>query len=227
MTYIDFYINDICIDNALNVPYWDFPAPTTLDQIELQSPNGNTLYGSSYQKTIAYSASDSTYFPGNKEPFDTTWPQQREPFNIQIGDEIRFENRESAFFTVTEVVAPQDTANFKLRLTLDREISPSINKDFFLIRRYVRDTSILLINSEFPYPGTPGPTQKFVINTGTYISGSPFQPATGSYVNVPAEPLSKKQLTTSAIIFPEFPTAGIQNEPDAIIEQLRNNKLID
>jgi hypothetical protein len=216
------------VDNALNVPYWDFPATTTLNQIELQSPNGNTLYGSSYQKTIAYSASDSTYFPGNKEPFDTSWPQQREPFNIQVGDEIRFENRESAFFTVTEVVAPQDTANFKLRLTLDREISPSINKDFFLIRRYVRDTSIIIINTEFPYPGTPGPTQKFVINTGTYISGSnTFQPATGSYVNVPSEPLSKKQLTTSAILFPEFPTAGIQNEPDAIIEQLRNNKLID
>ena len=214
------------IDNALNVPYWDFPTPTTLNQIELQSPNGNTLYGSSYQKTIAYSASDSTYFPGNKEPFDTAWPQQREPFNIQIGDEIRFENRESAFFTVTKVVAPQDTANFRLILTLDRDVSPSINKDFFLIRRYVRDTSIIIINTEFPYPGTPGPTQKFVINTGIY-SGSGFQPATGSYVNVPSEPLSKKQLTTSAILFPEYPTAGIQNEPDLIIEQLRNNKLID
>ena len=214
------------VDNALNVPYWDFPTTTTLNEIELQSPNGNTLYGSSYQKTIAYSASDSTYFPGNKEPFDTAWPQQREPFNVQVGDEIRFENRESAFFTVTEVIAPQDTANFKLRLILDREISPSINKDFFLIRRYVRDTSIIIINTEFPYPGTPGPTQKFVINTGIY-SGSGFQPATGSYVNVPSEPLSKKQLTTSAVIFPEFPTAGIQNEPDVIIEQLRNNKLID
>ena len=59
------------VDNALNVPYWDFPTTTTLNEIELQSPNGNTLYGSSYQKTIAYSASDSTYFPGNKEPFDT------------------------------------------------------------------------------------------------------------------------------------------------------------
>ena len=69
-----------------------------------------------------------------------------------------------------------------------------------------------------------------MINTGTYISGSggaSFQPATGSYVNVPSEPLSKKQLTTSAILFPEYPTAGIQNEPDLIIEQLRNNKLID
>ena len=114
------------VDNALNVPYWDFPTTTTLNEIELQSPNGNTLYGSSYQKTIAYSASDSTYFPGNKEPFDTAWPQQREPFNVQVGDEIRFENRESAFFTVTEVIAPQDTANFKLRLIILREISPSI-----------------------------------------------------------------------------------------------------
>lgn len=215
------------IDNALNVPYWAFPSPTTTNVIELQSPNGNALYETSYQKTLPYSASNSTFFPGNKEPFDTTWPQQREPFNIVVGDEIRFENRESAFYTVTEVVAPQDTANFKLKLTLDRDVPPSINKDFFLIRRYVRDTSIIIINTEFPYPGTPGPTQKFVINTGLYSASGDFQPATGSYVNVPSEPLSKKQLTTSAILFPEFPTAGIQNEPDAIIEQLRNNKLID
>tara|TARA_R100000541_G_scaffold13205_1_gene22058 strand:+ start:1985 stop:6103 length:4119 start_codon:yes stop_codon:yes gene_type:complete len=282
------------VDNALNVPYWDYPSsPTTSNNlvvtnstllvlatvnnaikpgmivtggtstgdavinsisadgftltlsevqtiaanssltysteaiIELQSSNGNALYGNSFQKTIPYSASDSTFFPGNKEPFDTTWPQQREPFNIEVGDEIRFENTERKYYTIIEVIAPQNNQPAgKLRLVCDRKIDPSINKDFFLIRRYVRDTSILLINSEFPYPGTPGPTQKFVINTGTY-SGSDFQPATGSYVNVPSEPLSKKQLTTSAIIFPEYPTAGIQNEPDVIIEQLRNNKLID
>tara|TARA_R110000737_G_scaffold124253_3_gene156475 strand:+ start:1423 stop:5289 length:3867 start_codon:yes stop_codon:yes gene_type:complete len=222
------------VDNALNSPFWEFSesnSTAVTNTIELQSSNGNALYGPvQYQKTLPYSASDSTFFPGNKEPFDTTWPQQREPFVVNLGDEIRFENSEDKTYSVTQVISPADnesqTGQFKLKLVLDRNISPSYNKDFFLLRRFVRDPSILLFDTEFPYPGTPGPTQKFVINTGIY-SGSGFQPATGSYVNVPSEPLSKKQLTTSAIIFPEFPTLGIQNEPDLIIEQLRNNKLID
>ena len=65
---------------------------------------------------------------------------------------------------------------------------------------------------------------------GTMIRFTPtssFLPATGSFVELPPEPLSKAQLTTTAIIFPEFPTEDINNEPDLLIEALRNNKLID
>ena len=66
-----------------------------LNQIELLSQNGNDLYGNSIQRTLAYSASVSAYFPGNQEPIDTTWPQQRLAWSVEPGDEIRFENNES------------------------------------------------------------------------------------------------------------------------------------
>ena len=234
-------------DNALNVPYWYFPhtdiTGSALDPsdpdyykiIHLSSSNGNNLYGQGLQRTLPYSASTNTFFPGNKEPIDTTWPQQRLAWTVEPGDEIRFENNESQTYKVESVTAPFDTAtlqtkggepNNELRLVMDREIDPSVNKDFFLLRRYVADGSTLLFDLEFPYPGTAGNREQFVISTGQ--SGSQgYYPASGSFVQVPPEPLKKTQLTTTAIIFPQFPTADINNEPDLLLESLRNNKLIN
>ena len=123
----------------------------------------------------------------------------------------------------------------QLRIELDQPVV-GVNLDFFLIRRFVPDASTLIFQTEFPYPGPPGNRTRFITNTGEYISGSigpsgastsSFLPATGSFVELPPEPLSKAQLTTTAIIFPEFPTEDINNEPDLLIEALRNNKLID
>jgi hypothetical protein len=39
-------------------------------------------------------------------------------------------------------------------------------------------------------------------------------------------PLSKKDNTPSGILFPEFPTALIELEPDKVITDLRDKKLI-
>jgi hypothetical protein len=229
-------------DNALNVPYWYFPHtnitgglidPTGSDYykiIQLSSSNGNALYGKGIQKTLPYSASVNTFFPGNFEPIDTTWPQQRLAWSVEPGDEIRFENNEEQTYKVESVSPPFDTQTLQgqnqLRLVLDNPVDPSVNKDFFLIRRYVGDGSTLIFDTEFPYPGTAGNRKEFIINPGIY-SGSGFQPATGSFVQVPPEALKKTQLTTTAIVFPQFPTADINNEPDLLLEALRNNKLIN
>lgn len=229
-------------DNALNVPYWYFPHtditgsalnPTDPDYfkiIQLSSSNGNALYGKGIQKTLPYSASVNTFFPGNFEPIDTTWPQQRLVWSVEPGDEIRFENNEEQTYKVESVSPPFDTQTLQgenqLRLVLNKTVDPSVNKDFFLIRRYVGDGSTLIFDTEFPYPGTAGNRKEFIINPGAY-SGSGFQPATGSFVQVPPDPLKKTQLTTTAIIFPQFPTGDINNEPDLLLEALRNNKLIN
>jgi hypothetical protein len=113
----------------------------------------------------------------------------------------------------------------QLRIELDQPVV-GVNLDFFLIRRFVPDASTLIFQTEFPYPGPPGNRTRFITSPGQ--SGSQgYYPASGSFVELPPEPLSKSQLTTTAIIFPEFPTEDINNEPDLLIEALRNNKLID
>ena len=47
----------------------------------------------------------------------------------------------------------------------------------------------------------------------------------GSYVTS-IKPLAKKDNTPTGILFPEFPTAEINLNPDEVITQLRDNKLI-
>ena len=235
-------------DNALNAPFWYFPFTditgssitssteftngdiSGLNIIHLSSSNGNNLYGGSVQRTLAYSGSTSGYFPGNLEPIDTAWPQQRLPFTIQPGDEIRFENVESQAYKIIGVTDPGEnealssqggTPLYQLRLEVDRDIDASINKDFFLIRRYVDDASTILIENEFPYPGVTGNRSEY--NKNLQVSGS----TVAGYQAIPPEPLSKKQLTTSAIVFPVFPTSDINTQPDLLLDALRNNKLID
>ena len=47
---------------------------------------------------------------------------------------------------------------------MNKAIDPSVNKDFFLLRRYVDDGSTLnYLILEFPYPGTAGNREQFVI----------------------------------------------------------------
>ena len=246
-------------DNAWNVPYWYYAGTDVTGSalsedddnyfsiLHLSSSNANDLYGTSIQRTLPYSASLNTFFPGNLEPEDTAWPQQRLQWSLQVGDEIRFENNESTTRKIISVTPPAENQALQkvsnssnmpkgqLRIELDQPVV-GVNLDFFLIRRFVPDASTLIFQTEFPYPGPPGNRTRFITNTGEYISGSigpsgaptsSFLPATGSFVELPPEPLSKAQLTTTAIIFPEFPTEDINNEPDLLIEALRNNKLID
>ena len=246
-------------DNAWNVPYWYYAGTDVTGSalsedddnyfsiLHLSSSNANDLYGTSIQRTLPYSASLNTFFPGNLEPEDTAWPQQRLQWSLQVGDEIRFENNESTTRKIISVTPPAENQALQkvsnssnmpkgqLRIELDQPVV-GVNLDFFLIRRFVPDASTLIFQTEFPYPGPPGNRTRFITNTGEYISGSigpsgaptsSFLPATGSFVELPPEPLSKAQLTTTAIIFPEFPTEDINNEPDLLIESLRNNKLID
>ena len=62
-----------------------------------------------------------------------------------------------------------------------------------------------------------------VYNKNTQLSGS----TSASYQSIPPEKLTKKQLTTSAIVFPVYPTEDINTQPDLLLDALRNNKLID
>jgi len=231
------------IDGALNAPYWAFSqsAGTDVrDHIQLQSPNGNTSYGGEYyQQYIPYTASENPQFPGGFEPIDTAIPAYNIPWTVQVGDEIKFQNSEINVYTVLNVLPPQDTADNKLVLTLDRAVPASLNKDFFILRRYRYSPNTVIINSLFPYGGLRT-EQRFVEadNISTIFSASSTEVTSGfasssisttaqsgSYVTTVA-PLQKKDNTPTGILFPEYPTALIELEPDKVITDLRDKKLI-
>ncbi len=244
------------IDGALNAPYWAFSQSAgsdVRDHIQLQSPNGNVSYGGEYyQQYIPYTASENPQFPGGIEPVDTSIPAYNIPWTVQVGDEIKFQNSEIQVYTVQAVLPPQDTTDNKLVLALDRPVPASINKDFFILRRFRYSPNTVVLNSLFPYGGlktdavtlddtlTNSVTHFYDGQNGQNPPDGVVTSATGSYytssmaeqstINARIEfierPLAKKDNTPTGILLPEFPTATIEIDPDKVITDLRDKKLI-
>jgi hypothetical protein len=224
------------VDGALNAPYWDYYGGDQ-DILELQSPNGNVTYGGEYYQTyLPYTASVNPQFPGGYEPIDSSIPAFNIPWVLYEGDEIRFQNSEALVYKILEVITPENSGNDKLRIKLSDVVPATVNKDFFLIRRYIPSNNTILISTLFPY-GSLKTEQRFVESNNilTENSGSTTElwpsssiaiaEQSGSYVTSVA-PLSKKDNTPSGLLLPEFPTKIIDVSTDEIIKQLRDNKLL-
>lgn len=221
--------------------------------LELQSETANQLYNETttgniyFMGTLPYTASSNPLFPGGQEPSDTTFPELGIPFQIMVGDEIRFLNSEDQVYTIITVTPPSDTNNRKLRVTVEsdaallltpgEEIIPSsTNLDFFLFRRTIFSPNTIYIDRPFPY-GTLPTIKKFVDSTNQSFSDTPAfagssyptqatSQGSGSFIEY-TDILRKSDNTPAGILFPEYPTALIDLTPDEILKNLRDNKLIE
>ena len=96
-------------------------------------------------------------FSTGKEPEFLGFQPTRYDWSVESGDEIRFNNDESLVYKVIEIFPPisqpiiGDEKIGRLKLILDREISPNANLNFFLIRRYVVDKGNVIIDIPKPY----------------------------------------------------------------------------
>ena len=207
-------------------------------------PFGNDYYNSGRsQQSLNYLPGPSSRFPGGFEPEDTVIPNFNIPWTVEVGDQIRFINDESQVFNVLGVKTPEERENNdrQLLLLLDRSVDPSINKDFFLLRRWRFEPSSIIINQTFPYAELPikrefipSQNQDLVYGTDTGQPPTP-QNATGSFTTqeqsgsiiTTYSPLLKKNNTPSGFLFPNFPIKEIELTPDEALIQLRDNKLID
>ena len=246
---------DGTIDNALNGPYWEFPLDDAEEkiksQIQLVSPNGNASYDQGYiQGYIPYTSSANGRFPGGFEPADTNFPNFNIEWKVEKNDEIRFENNELSTYKIIDVIPPGENitdSGAKLKLILDRPVSPSIQKDFFLIRRYVEADNVIIIDKLFPYGGLAIKKESFLGSTidnfeyegsrnitpddedaeeksGKIIMGN-TTPKT--FTREVYSPLLKKDNTPSGVLFPEFAIKEIDFNTDEVIRDLRDKKLIE
>ena len=246
--------DDGTVDNALNAPYWVFPTEggeNIRDQIELVDPNGNASYGQGYiQGFIPYTASESGRFPGGFEPADANLPNFNTPWELYKNDEIRFENNEQLLYKILQVIPPSENITdegARLRLVLDAQIPPSVEKDFFLIRRFVEADNIVIIDKLFPYGGLAikkqsviGQKQDSFRYTGSRNlnpDDEDSEPTEGEitegstvpnvYTTEVYSPLLKKDNTPSGVLFPEFAVKEIDFNTDEVIRDLRDKKLIE
>jgi len=77
-------------------------------------------------------------------------------FEPQEQDEIRFEGTENQSYVITQVSQSMRMGYNALTLVLDKDITPNVNTDYFLLRRYVDDPSNIIIDVDKPSGGTSG-----------------------------------------------------------------------
>jgi hypothetical protein len=73
------------------------------------------------------------------------------PFNPQIGDEIRFQGVETLAFQIINITA---SISGQYQLILNKEIPSGTNLNYFLIRRYVDDPSSIILDVDKPAGAT-------------------------------------------------------------------------
>jgi len=229
------------------IPF-DMEPSASQTTLTLVSNVGNSSYGTGdIMGELNYTASANERFPGGLEPADSAFPFTGIPWSVirpgdiftpggSSYDEIRFENNESFSYKILNYLTPKENSG-KLQITLDGVAERSVNIDFFLLRRYVYSPNTILINREFPYGSLPV-TKEFIPSTnvdlvneanktGDLATGSlSTSSQSGSIVTI-YKPLTKADNTPSGIIFPEFPTELIDLNPDEVIINLRDKKLIE
>lgn len=246
------------VDNALNAPYWTFatdpndPSSTLRNTLELVDVNGNSAYGQGYiQGFIPYTASESGRFPGGLEPSDANFPNFNVEFNLQVNDEIRFENNETFTYKILNVIPPNENITddgARLQIKVDGNIPSSVEKDFFLIRRYVEADNIVIIDKLFPYGGLAIKKETVIgenIDQFQYTHSQDINPddpdnpdvvegtkTIGNMVPQPYTkevyaPLTKRDNTPSGVLFPEYAIKEIDFNTDEVIRELRDKKLIE
>ena len=169
--------------NGAPGPYWR-RVPNTTDMLYMSSSvlnqaygifdeEGNNTNGKYYvQAKLDYNGDTNIVFPNTIEPNFIEFDPIQDPWSLQIGDEIRFENNENLTYTITSlngrqaVIPPSNpdstSVNDKLQIVVsppfeftgsDGSIStlePS-NFDFFVVRRYKENRNFIILNQQTPY----------------------------------------------------------------------------
>jgi hypothetical protein len=154
-------------DNTANAPFWVFTGSAggensvlSTNILVMSSSNFNEAYGSdSFQGNLPYDPGASEYFPGGSEPIDTQFPSILYPLEFAIGDEIRFINNENYSYRINKITPPQENVEGdnkgRLKIELDGNVPQNIDKNFFLVRRYIPSANSMIIDSQYPYSTPP------------------------------------------------------------------------
>jgi hypothetical protein len=150
-------------DYTGSAPYWVFTGSAggatdiiSSSVLVMSSSNINEAYGNdSFQGKLEYTPGATPNFPGGVEPAGTQFPEVSYPLVLYPGDEIRFGNNENYSYRIKKVIPPQENVEgdgkSRLKVELDGNVPASINKDFFLVRRYIPNANSMLLDAQFPY----------------------------------------------------------------------------
>ena len=208
-------------ENTASAPYWvfanDLPpsavpsTDTSTKYLYMSASLINEAYGGDFsQGELPYNPGPYIGFPGNQEPKSSKIGEVVSSVFIQENDEIRFGNNENYSYKIVKVWAPQENVMDddigRVKIELDRPLPGSdatnggasaLNKDFFLLRRYVPNANSVFLEMPYPYSlstvsasfeETQTPNGQLLRNPQELLGSIITQPTAspvGSYTNVP------------------------------------------
>jgi len=169
--------------NGAPGPFWR-RVPNTTDMLYMSSSilnqaygtfdeEGNNTNGKYYvQAKLNYKGDTNVIFPNTTEPDFIEFDPVQDPWSLQIGDEIRFENKENLTYTITSlngrqaVIPPSNPEGNAVSDKLQIVVSPPFeftgsdgsidivepsNFDFFVVRRYKENRNFIILDQQTPY----------------------------------------------------------------------------
>ena len=167
--------------------------------------NGKNTNGQYYvQAKLPYEGDSNVVFPSTQEPDFIDFDAVQDPWSLEIGDEIRFENNENKVFTITSLDGRQaikipgdvtsENISEKLQVVVTPQLPSTFNGDFFVVRRYKENRNFVILDQQTPYGF----------------------PTTGSL-----EPSS-----SPGILLPEHRIEKYDRNPDEVLKELIEKRII-
>ncbi len=222
-------LSENAVKNQASSPFWrrypnDPITPTTLtpDILYMSSSILNEIYSSSYyQAHLPYVGAISTDFPLTVEPSFIEFDPVTDPWKLEEGDEIRFENNEKLTFTITKIFpfAKDNIDSNNISEKLKVQVYPPFeytgsdgniivnlptNFDFFVVRRYKENRNFIILNQQMPY--------------GIISTGKGEIAFSGEDASVGIEPVNPA--SSPGILLPQYRTGKFNVNPDLILKDL-------
>lgn len=195
--------------------FWSFYSGS-LNKIKLDSVGGNLSYLSGsefYQSFIPYNLSSNSRFVGGSEPEGTQFPQIKDPWKLYPGDEIRFENNENKSYVITNVDNSQlSGSNFTVSGNEYVRVSGNQGTGSLILELDKNISSETNLNF-------------FLIRRYKESRNNITINKTFPYSNIVLS--SSLAPTTTGFIFPKYPVDKIANNPDKIIRDLIDKKIVE
>jgi hypothetical protein len=226
-------LSENAVKNKASGPFWvRYPIDgnpsnaLTNDTLYMSSSILNQTYGKSFvQAKLDYAGNINVNFPLTVEPSFIEFDPITDYWELQPGDEIRFENNEDLTFTITSVegrdpiVAPKNTGTEtpfnKLQVTVTPPfqyvdengktvINQPTNFDFFVVRRYKENRNFIILNQQMPY--------------GIISTGKGEIAFSGEDASVGVEPVNPA--SSPGLLLPEYRIDKFNANPDLVLKDL-------
>jgi hypothetical protein len=219
-------LSENATQNQVSGPFWR-RYPLTNDELYMSSSLLNQTYGLSYyQARLDYKGDRSTDFPLTIEPGFIEFDPVSDPWKLELGDEIRFENNEKLTFKIT-LIDDLEGKNINSEAIADKLrvkvfppfqyvdengktiINQPSNFDFFVVRRYKDNKNFIILDQQMPYG--------FSYGNGTIdYSGEDIQAG--------VEPVTRA--SSPGILLPEHRIEVFNKNPDLILKDLIEKGII-